>query len=434
MIKGNNWSDFFQGASVMALMNLMRFDAMVPGNHEFDYGLAVLRQRLQEARFPVVAANVKGLAEVKPYVIKELAGLKIALLGLLTPETPIITHPRNTAGLQFLPPAAVVKEYLPQLRQKADLVVVLSHLGYPEDRELAAQVPGLDLIVGGHSHTKLLEPVQVNSTVIVQAWEHGKALGVVDLTVKDGKIVGATGRLEEVKPQAGWAEATAVKELVAKYQGQLDAVLNVVVGKTLLDLEGGKGAPSRETNFGDLVADVLRESSGAEAALINRGTIRKGIKQGDIRKKDLYAALPFDNFPVVLKLSGRQLRAALEYGLAAGEQDLRKFPQVAGMTVVYNRNAPAGNKIKEILVNGWPLAPEGQYTVATHDFLAAGGDGYQMLREAVGGAQEPYAMAKSPQVVYVDQGAWLRDLVGEYIEKQKVIEPKEAGRLKEEGS
>ena len=112
---------------------------------------------------------------------------------MVTPDTPVATHPRNVAGLTFSTPESAVRKYLQELKGRADIIIVLSHCGFQADKELAARVPGIDVIVGGHSHTKILRPEQVGQTIIVQAWEHAKALGVLNLQVKDGKIIGFDG-------------------------------------------------------------------------------------------------------------------------------------------------------------------------------------------------------------------------------------------------
>jgi len=203
MIQGNNWANLFQGESVIEWMNEMRFDAMVLGNHEFDFGQEVLKKRISEARFPILGANVEGVERLKPYVIKELKGIKVALIGVVTEDVPLSTHPRNVAGLNFISPMKIIEKYIKELKNKVDVMVVLSHIGYPADRMLAEKVEGIDVIVGGHSHTKITKPVKVGNTIIVQAWEHGKALGVVDLTIKDGKVIRSEGRLEEIKPEEG---------------------------------------------------------------------------------------------------------------------------------------------------------------------------------------------------------------------------------------
>ena len=142
-------------------MNTLGFDALVVGNHEFDFGQAVLKQRIGEAAFPVLGANVEGLPEVRPYVLKEIEGWKVLIIGVVTEDTPVMTHPRNVAGLAFLPAESTIQRILAAHAPKADLVIVLSHLGLPADRKLAQQVKGIHLIVGGHTHTRIEKPLKV---------------------------------------------------------------------------------------------------------------------------------------------------------------------------------------------------------------------------------------------------------------------------------
>ena len=213
MIQGNAWANLFQGESSLALMNLMRFDAMVVGNHEFDYGQGVLQKIIAKARFPVLGANVEGVKGLKPYVLKTIQGLKVAIIGVVTPDTPVASHPKNVVGLKFLPPRLVLEKYLPELKKQADLIIVLSHNGVDAERALAASVPGIGVIVGGHSHTKIMDPMVVKDTIIVQAWEYAKALGVLDLTMEDGKVKNFSGHLEMIKPAQG-REDKAVALLV----------------------------------------------------------------------------------------------------------------------------------------------------------------------------------------------------------------------------
>ena len=270
-------------------MNAMKFDAMVVGNHEFDFGPKVLKERMAQARFPVLGANVKGFAALKPYVIKNLQGVRIAIIGVVTPETPVTTHPRNVAGLTFSTPESAVRKYLPELKRRADIIIVLSHCGFQADRELAAKVPGIDVIVGGHSHTKILQPELVGQTIIVQAWEHAKALGILNLQVKDGKVIGFDGALQEISPATG-APNCQVQDIVARYERQADSLLQRAIGETQVDLDG-EHVRTGETNLGDFVADVMRQTAGAEVAIINGGTIRTSIAPGqDHRERHLCRA------------------------------------------------------------------------------------------------------------------------------------------------
>ncbi len=433
MIQGSNWANLFQGKSAIRLMNAMKFDAMVAGNHAFDYGLQVLRQRIRQAKFPVLGANVEGLPPLKPYVIKEVGGLKVGIIGVITEDTPVATHPRNVAGLKFMSPEAAVKKYLPEVRRQADIIVVLAHEGLEADRALAAHVPGIDVIVGGHSHTKLMQPVTVGPTIIVQAWEHAKALGVLDLTVTGGKVASFNGYLLEIKPVAG-REDPDIQKIVTYYAQKVDSLLNRTIGQAAVDLDGRtEHVRSRETNLGDLVADVMREKSGAQAAIINGGGLRTSINQGKITKKQVYAVLPFDNYLVAIRLTGRQVKQALEHGVSSLDEPAGRFPQVSGLSFTYSPSAPVGSRVKEVTIGGGPLNPDKEYVIATNDFLAAGGDGYQAFGDAIRAAGD-YAnlggTLKSANLVYNDPGRWLRDLVIEYIQARKKVAPKVEGRIK----
>ena len=431
MIQGNPWANLFRGKSTIDVMNAMRFDAMVVGNHEFDFGPKVLKERMAQARFPVLGANVKGFPALKPYVIKNLQGVRIAIIGVVTPETPVATHPRNVAGLTFSTPESAVKKYLPELKRRADIIIVLSHCGFQADRELAAKVPGIDVIVGGHSHTKILQPELVGQTIIVQAWEHAKALGVLNLRIKDGKVTGFDGALQEISPATG-APNCQVQDIVARYERQVDSLLQRVIGETQVDLDG-EHVRTGETNLGDFVADVMRQTAGAEAAIINGGSIRTGIAQGKITVKDIYAVLPFDNYLVAISLTGAQVKAALEHGVARLEEPAGSFPQVSGLTFTYSRSAPAGARVKDVTVGGRPLDPQKEYVVATNDYLVAGGDGYTVFGEALKSAGD-YAnlggTLTSSKLAYNDPGTWLRDLVIAAIQARKTIAPKIDGRIK----
>ncbi|MEI7673722.1 MAG: metallophosphatase, partial [Deltaproteobacteria bacterium] len=238
MIQGDNLANFFKGKSIIDLMNQMRFDAMVVGNHEFDFGSEILKERIREAKFPVLGANVQGMDTfVQPYVIREVAGVRIALIGIVTEDTPESTNPKNVVGLTFASPAATVTALISKLRQEADLIVVLSHIGHNVDRQLAGAVSGIDVIVGGHSHTRVDKPVLIGKTVIVQDYEHGKTLGVLDLTISDAKIIRTSGYLADIKPDSMPKNKT-IADKIALYQAQVNAVLQDTVGETKSDLDG----------------------------------------------------------------------------------------------------------------------------------------------------------------------------------------------------
>jgi 2',3'-cyclic-nucleotide 2'-phosphodiesterase (5'-nucleotidase family) len=373
---------------------------------------------------------VEGLDRLKPFIIKEMDGVKVGIVGVVTEETPVATHPRNVSGLNFRSSAETVERYVRELKDRADIIVVLSHIGHEADRALAGRVKGIDVIVGGHSHTRILKPARVGNTLVVQAWEHGKAIGVLDLVIREGRVIEYDGWLEEIKPQAE-KEDRGVLAIVEKYSRSMDTVLNAGVGNTGIDLDG-ENVRKRETNLGNLIADIIRQASKADAAIINGGTIRTNISRGEIRMKDIYSVLPFDNYIVAIRLRGKQIAEALEHGVSGIEEGEGRFPQVAGLTFAYSPSAPKGSRIREILIAGKPLDPGGEYSVATNDFLAVGGDGYRPFAEAVKSSQTfsvVGGMLQGEKVVYSDSGRWLRDVVVEYIKGKATIAPGIEGRI-----
>ena len=414
MIQGHPWANFNEGRAVIELMNAMKFDAMVLGNHEFDFGGKILEQRIREANFPVLAANVEGVAGVKPYVIREVGGVRVGLLGIITEQTPKLTHPKNVEGIMFLPTDMTVRKYLPELRKKTDIIILLTHIGYGEDRLLAGKSKGVTAIIGGHSHTKVTGPQVIDGTIILHAWEHGKSVGILDIEIDNGKITSLRGTLEDIKSTGPYRADVA--SIVSIHEDRMDKAMNRVIGKTEVELDG-RHVRTRETNLGNFIADAMRKDANAEVAFINGGAIRAGISAGSITIRDIYTVLPFAGYTVVMELLGEEIRAALEHALAADVEGSGGFLQVAGMKIVYNSGAAAGSRVKGITVNGAPLDKARKYTVVTSDFLAAGGDGYSFL-EAI------------RQNRVQDQGKEIRDLVIDYIKSQGDICPRTEERIK----
>ncbi|MHB8109852.1 MAG: bifunctional metallophosphatase/5'-nucleotidase [Syntrophorhabdaceae bacterium] len=431
MIQGNTWANMFEGKPVIEAMNAMRFDAMVVGNHEFDFGKDVLVQRIGEAGFPVLAANVAGLNLVSPYTIKEVNGIKVGIIGVVTEETPTATHPRNVAGLTFAPVSKTVERYIAELKDKTDIILVLSHIGYNADMILAGMVNGIGVIVGGHSHTKAVKHVMIGNTVIVQAWEHALVLGVLDLTIESGKIVDASSRLEDISP-GKIKKDDAVAAIVATYSAKVDASMNRIIGEAVVDLDGDN-ARSQESNLGNFVADVFRKESGADAVIINGGGLRSSIRKGPITVGNVYSVLPFNNYIIAIRLSGQQIKDALEHGLSGIESKEGRFPQVSGISFTYSPGKASGKRINELLIGGKPVDLAKHYVVATNDFLAAGGDGYQVFREAIRQSPEfeiTGGTIKSGNIAYNDAGRWLRDVVVSVITRDVQIETSVEGRIR----
>lgn len=445
MIQGDSWANLTSGAAVIDLMNLLRFDAMTTGNHEFDFGQEILKERIRQASFPLLAANVSGLEPLQPYTIINRGGLRIGIIGLVTDETPETSHPRNTSGLIFTSPFGRAAELVRELRTKTDLIVLLTHLGHTEERALAeklngplsaaphnSMLTGNLLIIGGHSHTRVEHPAQIGTNYVAQAWEHGKTLGVIDVTVDDGRIVSCVGRLEEITPAPGSGDPK-VAQLVKQYEERTDATLNRVVATVAVDLQKD-GIRRQETNLGNLIADIVRETSGAQVAIINGGSIRTGIARGPVTMRTIYNVLPFNSYVVAVRMSGRQLRETLEHGVSGIEKGEGRFPQVSGLQFLLDPSRPAGRRVGPIVVAGAAVEENREYVVATLDFMAAGGDGYRTFGEAIraaGDYSETGGALHSSRLVYNDPGRWLRDIVAGWLEKAGTVGARPLGRIVE---
>lgn len=406
MTHGTNIVNLFGGLPMIEVMNVMGFDAMTLGNHEFNYGQEQILTLEKAAKFPLIAANVvyeaDGTSFVDAWTIKDIAGVKFGIFGLSPLETPIVTHPKNVIGLGFTDPVKVAEACVAALADKVDVIVCLSHLGYGPDKELAAAVKGIDIIVGGHSHTVVKAPEKINDTLIVQAGEWAGNLGELIITVENGAITSYSGRLIPITASMpASAPDSAVGTTLAGYEKQLSDKLNVVVGSTPVALVGERAdVRTRTTNLSNLVTNAMKEYTGAEIVITNGGGIRASLAAGNITVGGIYNVLPFDNTLVVLELDGAGILKALEHGLRLYPEQNGAFSQVAGLTAKFNPAAPVGSRVLEVMVGGEPLDLNKKYTVATNDFMAAGGDGYEWFINA--------------NVLFYS-GDMLRDVLADYV-------------------
>lgn len=418
--QGTVFVNQFKGESIVPILNSLNYNAQAAGNHEFDFGFEQLLKLKDMVKHPIISSNVytaDGKTLLVPTYTTEIGGEKYTFVGFVAEDTPILTHPDNVKGLTFKSPVEVAKQIVPELKKQADHVIVVSHIGIDVDREIAKAVPGIDLIIGGHSHTPLQKPENVNGTYIVQDWEYGKSLGRADLYYYDDKLVGFSGGLVEYsdKVQADPEVDKLVKEVV----GKVDSVMNVVIGKSEVDLDGDRAlVRTRETNVGNFIADTMLAKSKtikgheADVALTNAGGIRVQLKAGDLTKKDLYSLLPFPNTVVVVEATGDELKKALENGVSQVETGAGRFPQISGMSFTYDPAQPAGQRVVEVKVGGQPLDLTKTYKVATNDFIASGGDGYEALKKN-----------------FFNTGFTLYDVVEEAITSQKTIKPQVENRI-----
>jgi len=359
-----------RGEAMVAAMNTLDYDAMELGNHEFDYGVGNVVRLVKQAKFPVLAANASGIREVKPYVVlaPPRVPCRIAVIGLITTETPRITGPGATKGVRFSDPAETVRALMKEV--EADLYIVVSHMGRDADLKLAADVPGIALIAGGHSHTPVNE--RVNGTLVLQTHAKSLSLARADLTLdpKGWKVVDAKGQLLPVDPRAAPADP-AVAAVIDKYGKDLDARLKEVVGELL--------GPARRDDgtAGNWMTDVIARVGKAEIGFMNRGGIRADLEKGRVTRADCYRIMPFDNDVVSMDLTGKEIRELLErhFGNASSPYRL----DWSGLAVDVE-GAGETYRVVAIEAGGKPLEDARTYRVATNSFLAAGGDGFEAFR------------------------------------------------------
>ncbi|MGN7468417.1 bifunctional metallophosphatase/5'-nucleotidase [Brevibacillus sp. SAFN-007a] len=421
--QGTIFVNQFKGESVVPILNSLDYNVMAAGNHEFDFGYEQLLKLRDLLEHPVISANVfkaDGKELLLPTFQAEIGGKKFAFVGLVAEDTPVLTHPDNVKGLTFKNPVEVAKAVVPELKKQVDHVIVVSHVGVDVDREIAKNVPGIDLIVGGHSHTPLKGPELVNGTYIVQDWEYGKSLGRADLYYLGKELVAFSGGLKEYDETV--VADPEIDKMVQEIVKKIDTVMNVVIAKTEVPLDGDRTlVRAKETNVGNLIADIMLERTQsikgyeADVALANGGGIRTQLPAGDITKKDLYTLLPFENNTLsIVEVTGEELKQALENGVSQVETGAGRFPQISGMSFTYNPTKPVGERVLEVKVGDKPLDLTKTYKVATIDFLAAGGDGYESFKKP-----------------FFNTGLSMYSIVEEALMKQKVVNPKTEGRIVE---
>lgn len=381
-----------KGASMVRLMNAMGYEAMTTGNHEFNYGAKRVLELAAMADFPFLAANVRkedGSLLVQEYVLKHYEGLRVAVFGLATPETLTKAHPDGVKGLRFEDPVATAKRMVDTLKDQADILIALVHLGLdagtrPEYRSsaIAENVAGIHLIVDGHSHDRLEHGLKVKDTWIVSAHEYNKALGKVVMRLDGEGTVSVDASLIPKETGMAAPEDPEVKTLIDAILAKQEAALSEVIGRTSIRLDGDREQIRvGETNLGNLVADAVLEASGAELVFINAGSMRASAESGEIPLRKIIEILPFGNTIVIKKITGKALKTVLEIGASSYPAPDGSLLHVAGMRYAIDPLQPEGSRVEHVEIGGLPLHPEKTYLVATNDYLAAGGSEMTVLKE-----------------------------------------------------
>ncbi len=411
-------------------MNLVGYDAMAIGNHEFDNPLSVLRQQQKWAKFPLLSANIyqksTGKRLFQPYALFNRMGLKIAVIGLTTDDTAKIGNPEYFTDMEFRKPAAEAKEVVEALRkkEKPDVIIAATHMGHydngnhgsnaPGDVEMARELPAgyLNMIVGGHSQDPVCmakenvsqkdyvpgtpcTPDQQNGTWIVQAHEWGKYIGRADFTFLNGtltlehyelvpinlrhKVTNADGSVSWINYTQEIAKNPAMMKLLTPFQKKGEAQLGVKIGSVNGHLEGDRSKVRFvQTNLSRLILASQMERTKADFAVMSGGGVRDSIESGTITYKDVLKVQPFGNTLTYVEMKGSDVEKYLAV-VANKQVDSGAYAQFANVSLV-----AYGTGVSEIKINGEPLQADKIYRMATLSFNATGGDGYPPVNQLLG--------------------------------------------------
>jgi 5'-nucleotidase/UDP-sugar diphosphatase len=421
---GDAWQGTFisnanKGEAVTKAMNLMRYDGLAVGNHDFDWGQDVLAERAKEANFPFLAANVietkTGVSPtyLKPFEVRDLGITRVGIVGLTNPGSATIVKATAVAGLQFRPAADSLRPLITEVQKQADIVVVAAHIGSADAVQLARDVPGIDVIVAAHDHLPIQTARVEGRTTIVDAGAYTQYLGrlevIVDRTthkMKDavrGSEVVAIAANPNVKPDP------EVAKLVEERRADGEKYTSRIVGSTTEPLTNVR----EETAFGNLITDAFVEYGSqqgwkTDVAFYNMAGVRASFPAGQLTYGQLYEALPFSNTVVSVDLNGADLAAIIDRAVCVGGR-----LHMAGIVVSFHFDGGTPNCVKSIRVAGAPLVATRTYHVATIDYLLLGGDGHT-------------GFAKGTNVIYGDVEV---DVVAAFITAHSPVSPKVEGRL-----
>ncbi|MCP4658521.1 MAG: hypothetical protein GY856_24170 [bacterium] len=381
-LQGTAFSALNQGRAMIGFMNTVAFDAAAIGDHEFDWGVPILRDRIAQAEFPFLAANLveresgQAPAWARPYQILERQGIRIVVIGLITHDARYFTLPENVKDYEFLHPAEIANQFLAELvPEHADIAVLLCHIGGiqdPEDgaivgeiAELARAVDGVAAIIAGGYHGIIAG--EINDIPIVEAEASGRYLGRIRLVI-DGKTREILEREAEVLPVSADAVTPdpGVVALLDDYHQSAERMLDEVIGEAEVDI-GRTFDQAREHLLGNLLTDAVRDAVDADVAFQNPRGVRTSIAKGPIRYRDVFEVMPFDNTIVVLTLKGREIEELVQETAGADQ-----YLFVSGLSYAGDYGKPAGSRIRILT----PLEPDRPYRVAINSFMAQGGDAF----------------------------------------------------------
>ncbi|TPM97837.1 bifunctional metallophosphatase/5'-nucleotidase [Mesorhizobium sp. B2-1-3A] len=442
--QGSLFYTTYKGAVEEEFLNQLKPDAVTLGNHEFDDGESALVPYLDKAKFPIVSANVvpndkSGAAgKIKPSIVVEVGGQKIGIVGAVTNDTPELASPGPNIAI-----ADDVKSITAEVEklkaQGVNKIIAVTHIGYNRERDVIAKIPGIDVVVGGHSHTLLSNtdpkalgpyPTMVDNpdgykVPVVQAASYSKYLGEFKVVFDDNGVVkSASG--DPIYLDKSITPDPAVLARIKELGAPIEALKNKEVAETTDVIDGSReNCRAKECAMGNLVSDAILDrvkGQGVEIVISNGGGLRASIDKGTVTMGEVLTVLPFQNTLATFQISGKDLVAGLEGGLSQIEDGAGRFPQVAGLKYSFDKSvAPNAGRVKsvEVMENGaWaPINPDKDYLVATNNYVRQGGDGYKVFADK---AKNAY-----------DYGPGLEQVVADYLGAHRPYTPKLDGRITE---
>jgi 2',3'-cyclic-nucleotide 2'-phosphodiesterase (5'-nucleotidase family) len=401
---------------------------------------------MEMAEFPVLAANLVSsetgevVPPARPYMIKEVKGVRIGIIGLITEETPMYALPEDVQEVQFLDVKEVTQKYVAEIRDKVDLIFVIAHLGVPwgaddaykemietgvekkirygmNAMELVHHVPGIDILIGGHIHVGYekgwIDPL--NHTICLQTYGRGSGVGLYEIQIDPGtkKIIGydwaeSDGAIVTLFEDEFWPDDD-VAEFIQEWVDSAEVGMDEPIGRALIDITRvGVG----ESQLGNMVTDAMREAVDADVAFTNLGGIRANIGMGIITPRDVFQVVPFENKLAYFEMTGSYLKHVIEWRV----KGMRQGAYVSGIKVVFSRARPDFDRVVELTVNGEPWDTDRIYRVVTTDFIAEGNVGLQILTEI-----------DKQYVTYSD--ITVKQATIDYIKKHSPLEPRIEGRF-----
>lgn len=415
---GTPISPITKGRSQIELMNIINPTAVTLGNHEFDYGSAILQEHLNSATYPVLCANVwdenRNRYFVSPSTLVNVGGMKLGIIGLTPPELPILVVRENLPGLRMLDVDSVLTIQIAALKkERVDLIILVSHMGIQHDTTVAQKFRDINVIVGGHDHIPLFTPLRKNRAVIVQAGSYGRWLGKLDLVVDvaGDSIYSYAGRLIETRVEDIQPDPVAARK-VEEFEALVGAEMREVIGELKTPWRRSRGDVNTDSNIGNWQADVMREYAQADVAFQNNGGIRADLPAGPITVGDIMRISPFGNHFVVFSVTGEMLRKMIEFQTRVNP---REFVQVSGLRYTFDSSKPAGQRLISVEVNGKKLDDKRTYRVVTNNYV------FSNLEAHFGVSANQFQAEKLPLLD--------REVFIQRIRKDKVIHSEIDGRI-----